>query len=179
MRNVTKTLQMLFVVLLTTLAFATQSMAQSTLMTQSFENGGSVPAGWATEVVSGGNSITFVTSTSWPSGYTAYNGTYLVMFNSFSVSGGVNRLKMTTPISTVGYTNVTVDFAWLESTGYAGVLTESMFNGPPMEPHGRPQVHLTATMLYRVGRSRPRLAGRCTGTGYALHCLPVYFSIRQ
>ena len=121
MRNVTKTLQMLFVVILTTFAFATQSMAQ-TLMSESFENGGSVPAGWATEVVTAGNAVTFVTSTSWPSGYTAYNGTYLVSFNSFSASGGVVRLKRTTPISTVGYSAATVDFAWLESSGYAGVL---------------------------------------------------------
>ena len=121
MRNVTKNLRMLFVALVAVLAFASQGLAQTTLLTQSYENGGAVPGGWATEVVSGGNSITFVTSTAWPSGYTAYNGTYLVMFNSFSVSGGVNRLKMTTPVSTVGYTNVNVDFAWLESTGYAGV----------------------------------------------------------
>ena len=118
MRKVTKSLRMLFVVLLATFAFATQGMAQ-TLLTESFENGGSAPAGWATEVVSGGNALTFVTSTTWPSGYTAYNGTYLVMFNSFSVSGGVNRLKRTTPISTVGSNNLSVDFAWLESTGYS------------------------------------------------------------
>ena len=122
MKNVTRILQMLFVVILTTFVFATQSMAQTTLFTESFENGGAVPAGWNSSVVSGGNTITFVTSTAWPSGYTAYNGTYLVMFNSFSASGGVNLLKRTTPVSTVGYANVTVDFAWLESSGYAGVL---------------------------------------------------------
>ena len=110
---------MLFVVLLTTFAFSTQSRAQTTLLTESYENGGAIPAGWGTDVVTAGNTLTFVTSTSWPSGFTAYNGTYLVMFNSFSASGGVNRLKRTTPISTVGYTNATVDFAWLESTGYS------------------------------------------------------------
>ena len=122
MKNVTKILQMAFVVLLTTFAFATQSMAQTTLMTESFENGGSIPAGWGTDVVTAGNKLTYVTTTSWPSGYTAYNGTYLVMFNSWSASGGVMRLKKTTPVSTVGYANVTVDFAWLESSGYSGVL---------------------------------------------------------
>ncbi|MEI7898438.1 MAG: carboxypeptidase regulatory-like domain-containing protein, partial [bacterium] len=122
MKNVTRILQMFAVVLLTTLAFATQSMAQTTLMTESFENGGAIPAGWGTDVVVAGNTVTFVTSTSWPSGYTAYNGTYLTMFNSFSANGGVMRLKKTTPVSTVGFNNVTVDFAWLESSGYAGVL---------------------------------------------------------
>ncbi len=95
--------------------------AQTTLMTESFENGGSVPTGWVTEVVSGANTLSFPTFTSWPAGYTAYDGTYLVMFNSFSASGGVNRLKMTTPVRTIGYNSVTVDFAWLESSGYAGV----------------------------------------------------------
>ncbi|MEI6898624.1 MAG: carboxypeptidase regulatory-like domain-containing protein, partial [Bacteroidota bacterium] len=122
MRTFTRFLQMLFVVVSMTLTFATPGSAQTTLMTQSFENGGSVPTGWATEVVTAGNTISFVPSTSWPAGYTAYNGTYLVMFNSFTSNGGVNRLKMTTPISTTGYTNVNVDFAWLESSGYAGVL---------------------------------------------------------
>ncbi|MEI8048561.1 MAG: choice-of-anchor J domain-containing protein [Bacteroidota bacterium] len=121
MRKVTKSLRMLFVVLLATFAFATQGMAQ-TLLTESFENGGSVPAGWATEVVSGSSALSFVTATSWPSGYAAYNGTYLVQFASFSYSTAVNRLKRTTPISTVGSNILSVDFAWLESSGYAGVL---------------------------------------------------------
>ena len=120
MRNVTRTLQMLIVVLLSTFVFASQAKAQSTLMTESFENGGSIPAGWSIETLVAGNTITFPTTTAWPSGYTAYNGTYLVMFNSFNANGGVMRLKKTTPISTVNYTNVTVDFAWLESSGYSG-----------------------------------------------------------
>ncbi|MEI6433813.1 MAG: T9SS type A sorting domain-containing protein [Bacteroidota bacterium] len=122
MRNFTRTIRFSFIVLLTTIAFAVQSMAQITLMTESFENSGNVPTGWVTEEVIAGNTISFVTSTSWPSGFTAYNGAYLVMFNSFSASGGLNRLKNITPVSTVGLTDVTVDFAWLESDGYPGVL---------------------------------------------------------
>jgi hypothetical protein len=90
------------------------------LMTESFENGGSVPPGWATQVVSGENTVSFDTITHWPSGYNACNGTYLVRFNSFSVNGGIVRLKKTTPVSTIGYTSINVDFAWLESSGYAG-----------------------------------------------------------
>jgi hypothetical protein len=95
---------------------------EGAISTESFENGGAVPWGWSVQTVSGSNSITFATSTSYPSGYTAYDGTYLVMFNSFSVSGGVTRLKKTAPISTAGYRDVAVDFAWLESSGYAGFL---------------------------------------------------------
>ncbi len=89
---------------------------------ESFENSGAVPSGWEVENISGGNSITFVTSTTWPSGYIAYDNTYLVMFNSFSVSAGVVRLKKTIPVSTIGLTNVSVGFSWLESNGYNGVL---------------------------------------------------------
>ncbi|MEI7980302.1 MAG: hypothetical protein WCI71_01525, partial [Bacteroidota bacterium] len=122
MKNFTRSLYMSFIVLMLSVTFAPESMALSTIVTESFENGGAVPAGWTTEVVSGGNTISFVTSTSWPAGYTAYNGTYMVLFNSFSASGGVNRLKMATPVSTLGYSRATVDFAWLESSGYAGVL---------------------------------------------------------
>lgn len=88
---------------------------------ESFENGGAVPSGWSIENIVAGNNITFVTSTSWPSGYTASDSSYLVMFNSFSASGGVMRLKKTTPVSTIGLTNVSVSFSWLESNGYAGV----------------------------------------------------------
>jgi len=91
----------------------------TTLSSESFENGGSIPTGWATEVLTAGNTITFVTATSWPAGYTAYDGSYLVKFNSYSVNGGVNRLKKTVPISTVGLTSAAVNFAWLESYGYA------------------------------------------------------------
>jgi hypothetical protein len=90
----------------------------TTLMTQSYENNGNVPDGWAIETVSGGNSISFVTGTAYPGGFTAYDGSYLARFNSFSVNGGVTRLKMTTPVSTIACTNVTVGFVWLESTAY-------------------------------------------------------------
>jgi len=78
-----------------------------------------MPAGWASEVITGNNTITFVSSTLHPSGYSAYNGTYMVKFNSFWGNNGVNRLKSTNPVSTIGRTNVMVDFAWLESSGYS------------------------------------------------------------
>ncbi|MEI6684478.1 MAG: carboxypeptidase regulatory-like domain-containing protein, partial [Bacteroidota bacterium] len=122
MKNSIRFLKIMLAAVLVLIVLTMQSKAQTTLWTESFENGGSIPAGWATDVVTAGNSITYVTTTSWPAGFTAYNGTYLVMFNSFSASGGVMRLRKTAPVSTVGYTNATVDFAWLESSGYAGVL---------------------------------------------------------
>ena len=120
MRNVTKMVQMLFAVMLMAFVFATQGSAQSTLLTESFENGGAVPSGWTLEVVAPNCPIVFPTASSNPAGYSAYNGTYMVQFQSYSYSSGQTRLKQTTPFSTVGYTNVGIDFAWLESTGYSG-----------------------------------------------------------
>jgi hypothetical protein len=96
--------------------YAAPCAALSTLLAESFENGGSVPSGWSIETVNPGDSITFITST-YLTGYTAYDGDYFVMFDSYSGYGGVMRLKKTGAIST-GYRAVTVDFAWLESNWF-------------------------------------------------------------
>ena len=93
--------------------------AQSTLLTESFENGGAVPAGWTTEIVTPSCPVSFVNASSNPAGYLAYNGTWMVQFQSYNYSTGVTRLKRTAATSTVNYTNVTVDFAWLESINFS------------------------------------------------------------
>jgi len=113
-------LQMLFVVILATFVFATQGMAQTTLLTESFDGGTgqTPPTGWSTELVSGGNYTYFFASGTYPS-VTPYDGTGLVEFNSWDANTGVtNRLKRTTALSTVGYTNVAIDFAWYEDNIY-------------------------------------------------------------
>jgi len=89
------------------------------LITESFENGGTIPTGWALETLAPNNTITFPSSTSHPIGYNAYNGTYLVRFNSYDAGNGVVRLKRSSPISTVGYTNINLSFAWLENVGFS------------------------------------------------------------
>ena len=121
MRKVTKLMLMLTVFVLTAFAFATQGNAQVTLLTESWENGGTIPAGWATEQVSGtSGAITFVTTSSHPTGITAYDGSYFTRFNSWTAStGNSTRLKRTTAISTVGYSNVAMDFAWYQEPGYS------------------------------------------------------------
>ncbi|MEI7726448.1 MAG: choice-of-anchor J domain-containing protein, partial [Bacteroidota bacterium] len=119
MKIYTRVLFIPLLILLFSVVFSNQSNAQSTLLTESFENAGNAPVGWATEVVSGGNTISFQMGTAHPAGFSAYNGSYQVMFNSYSGNSGVNRLKRTSAFSTIGYTNVTVDFAWLESYGFA------------------------------------------------------------
>lgn len=93
--------------------------AQDVLMTQSFENAGAMPTGWSKTAVSGSDALSFVTSSTYPSGYSAYDGSYMVRFNSWSYgSGTVNRLYTTSPISTVGKTAITVEFAWLQGPNY-------------------------------------------------------------
>ncbi|MBK9358098.1 MAG: choice-of-anchor J domain-containing protein [Bacteroidales bacterium] len=109
-----------WLVAMTALLFAFSVSAQDVLVTESFENGGAMPAGWAKEVVSGSDYLSFVSSSSYPSGFSAYDGTYFVRFNSYSASTGIsNRLMQTTSFSTVGYEDISVEFAWLESTSYA------------------------------------------------------------
>jgi hypothetical protein len=102
--------------------FLASSLSAQTvnLLTESFENGGSIPAGWATDLVNGSNYLSFVSTSSSPAVAAAANGTYFVKFNSFSASTGVtNRLKKTASMSTVGKQNVTVSFSWYEDPGYS------------------------------------------------------------
>ncbi|TRZ74150.1 MAG: T9SS C-terminal target domain-containing protein [Bacteroidetes bacterium] len=112
MRTITKYLSMLMVVL-SILVFASQTKAQITLMTQGWETGAGTtpPAGWAIDQLGYGNWITFVTSGSFPT-TSPFEGSRMVRFDSWdALSGYQNRLRMSTPISTVGYSNITVDFA--------------------------------------------------------------------
>src|ERR1035437_2295287 len=112
MRTITKYLSILMVIL-SILVFASQTKAQITLLTQGWEtgNGTTPPAGWAIDQLGYGSWTTFVASGSYPT-TTPFEGTKMVNFDSWNASTGYqNRLRMSTPISTVGYTNITVDFA--------------------------------------------------------------------
>ena len=122
MRTVTKFLSMMMVALLL-LVIAIQSNAQVTLFTEGWETaavGQTPPAGWAVDLVSGSNYTYFYATGSFPT-CTPFEGSRFVEFASFSASSGtINRLKRTTPVSTVGYANITVDFEWLVDPGYPG-----------------------------------------------------------
>ena len=90
MKNVTKMVTML---LLLAMAFviAPQAQSQVVLLTESWENGGVVPANWNSVLVSGTTlGITYVTvaGTSFPVVPAAFNGSYFVKYNSFSISSG-------------------------------------------------------------------------------------------
>ncbi len=118
MRFITQTLRTLAALL--TIGFLSATSVNAQLLTESFENGGAVPANWATEAVTGtAGTLTFVTSSTYPTISTAANGSYFVKFNSFSAnSANSNRLKTTASFSTVDYLNVVVNFSWYEDGGY-------------------------------------------------------------
>lgn len=119
MRFITKTLRTMMALL--TLGFLSATSVNAQLLTESFENGGSVPANWAAEAVTGtAGTLTFVTSSTYPTVAAAANGAYFVKFNSFNAnSSNSNRLKMTTGFSTVDFQDVVVNFSWYEDPGYA------------------------------------------------------------
>ncbi len=96
----------------------TPTISPQPLYVESFENGGSIPPGWETQTIVPNNTITFPTASSHPAGYSAYNGTRLVRFNSYDYGNGVVHLKTIVPVSTIGSLNVTVEFAWLVSSAY-------------------------------------------------------------
>jgi len=94
-----------------------------TLMTESFENAGAIPSGWASELDVDGNATNatfyYTTSSTYPTGFTAYDGSYFVRFNSYSVnSPNAARLKTSNPISTIGKTGLELSFAWTVDDGY-------------------------------------------------------------
>jgi len=100
----------------------TTLFGQTTLFTESFENGGLIPAGWSNTVITTGSPVTFITSgtTGYPAvTVTPYDGSYEVFYNSYSIgSGGSTLLARTANTSTVGYNNITVDFAMYHDNGY-------------------------------------------------------------
>jgi len=154
MKIVTKTLQVLMVLLL--LAFAFQSKAQVTLFTETWESaavGTTPPAGWAVDAMGYTNYTSFVNGGSNPT-CANYEGSRIVKFDSWNASSGTkNKLKMITPISTVGYVNITVDFAMFMQTVFSagdGLQVQWSTNGTTWNPVGTPFYNLGATQAWLV-----------------------------
>mgnify|MGYP001011281902 FL=1 len=107
-----------FLVILVLFFSFSANAQQVNILTESFENGGSTPLGWVTEVVSGANYITFESSSSNPMISNAADGIYFVRFNSYNASIGViNSLKRISSLSTIGLHNIVVSFKWYEDSG--------------------------------------------------------------
>ena len=99
------------------------TIPSSSLLTESFENAGSIPTGWSSAIITDGGIdpiCTYVSASTYPSGFVASAGTYFVKFNSYtSDPTGSVRLKRTTSFSTVGKTNITVNFDWTNDNIYS------------------------------------------------------------
>ncbi|MCX6245568.1 MAG: hypothetical protein NTU98_12810 [Bacteroidetes bacterium] len=119
--------------ILSILVFAFQLRAQTTLLTEGWNtaSGTTPPAGWAIGQLGYGSWTSFVTSGSFPV-CTPYEGSGMVNFDSWNAAAGYeNRLYMMTSVSTIGFTNIKVDFALLKQTVYSGdgVYVEWSVNG--------------------------------------------------
>jgi hypothetical protein len=108
---------------ITAVSSAISGSPNTSMFTQSFENGGAIPSGWGTTIITDlgtDPACTFVPSSTYPSGFTPSNGSYMVKFNSYScLSGSQIRLNQTSSTSSVGYTNIRVSFDWTTDNGYS------------------------------------------------------------
>lgn len=123
MKKIYSLLRKLPVILLLVIATGQGTKAQIPLLSESFESAGNIPAGWAQEVVAGSTAypLIWVTNTYNPTIASAYNGGYFTLFRSWYAPAGTQiRLKRTVPVNTVGWTNISVDFAWFTDSGFPG-----------------------------------------------------------
>lgn len=94
----------------------------TSLLTESFENAGSIPSGWGTDIIGATTTVaalSYVTSNTNPT-VSPSIGSYLVKFNSYSAaSGNQARLKRTSSFSTTGYSNIVVNFDWYKDNAYS------------------------------------------------------------
>ena len=106
---------MLMLLAVSMFVFVSFGFAQQTmLLTESFEAGNAAtpPPGWALEQVTGTTlGVTFITTSTSPTISAAYDGTKFARYNSYNISSGSTRMKMSTPVSTVNKSFVMVDFA--------------------------------------------------------------------
>jgi hypothetical protein len=159
MRTFTKHISVLMV-FLSILVFVSQSRAQVTLYTQNWETaavGQVPPSGWAVDLVAGTNYTWFQSAGTWPT-CTPFTGNRFVEFQSFNASSGtINRLRQSTPISTAGYTSITVNFEWLVDPGNAayndGMTVQWSINGNSWT---------NATDYLRHGATQQWIAETCT-----------------
>ena len=146
MRNVTRILTVLALVFVLAFVNGPPVRAQIAMLTESFENGGSIPPGWA---ASGTIPLSYVTSSSYPTLSQGFNnlgvlttGAYYCEFPSFSYSSGDAYLNRTASASIVGTTNATVTFQWYEDNGYStdcdAVQVQYSTNGTTWNPVGSP-----------------------------------------
>jgi hypothetical protein len=106
------------------------SFGQTVLLTEGWENTSPYtdipPLGWTIELL-GNFIITYYTTTGTYPTVLPVEGSRLLDFKSHTnVVGASNRLRRTMSLSTIGYTNLTVDFQWYTDDGYPGCTNEGV-----------------------------------------------------
>jgi hypothetical protein len=113
------TLKKIITTLLLMFILLNPGKTQVNLLTEGWETasiGQTPPSGWGVDLVNGSNYTYFKQVGTNPSCY-PYSGNRMVEYQSATVYGAQNRLKRITPVSTVGYSVVNVDFRWFTSVG--------------------------------------------------------------
>jgi len=109
--------------------FTTTCATASIPYSQGFENGGSIPTCWSDETVTDSDAdaeVTYVTTSTGPSLSTADEGTYFVKFNSYNCDSGDEVRLISTPISTVGESDIELSFALYQDDGYSSYANEGV-----------------------------------------------------
>jgi len=95
-------------------------VGQRTVIRESFEYSGDISPGWAIENVfnpSGETLISFIVQSPYYPQLYAYDSNYFVRFAcTQTIMGERVRLKRYIPVSTIGLSNVSISFAWYESS---------------------------------------------------------------
>lgn len=121
MKRISSFWRILFLLIFSGFISITPSHSQTVLFTDGFESaqeGQVPPAGWGIEVLELSDITWFLHAGQWPI-ILPYEGNRLVEFQSFNTPSGINRLKRIIPLSTAGYPDITVDFAWYTDNGWA------------------------------------------------------------
>lgn len=101
-----------------------KSFGQTTLLTEGWN--GTMPWGWGIGLMGGNVEIYDMTTGQFPI-VAPFEGARLLEFESHTAdSGAMNFLTKTYPISTVGYTNIAIDFEWYTDNGYPNCTNEGV-----------------------------------------------------
>jgi hypothetical protein len=130
METFTKIIRILVLTVFIAFILCLNANSQTTLLTEDWESaaiGQIPPSGWSIDLFSGNNYTSFVQQGIYPF-CSPDSRCRMVEFDSFTALPGVqNRLKRTVPVSTSGYSYVTVDFEWYMDNGYSPSPTEGVY----------------------------------------------------
>lgn len=108
MKKITKFLQMMIIVFLSSFMFITQVNAQTNILEEGFE-GGAIPAGWTQEYANGAVDWTFTTGGQYGNPAAAHSGTYNALFYGGSYTPYATKL-VTPPMDVTTFGSINLNF---------------------------------------------------------------------